>query len=105
MKQIDYDEVVNRIGYFRNRAHLSGRATSLELGYNSQFIKTIENKSIELKVKTLLDFCDVVGITPCDFFYLGKDYNENDKNLLELYSKLSSDDKDIVIELMKKLGK
>ncbi|MGN0797773.1 MAG: helix-turn-helix domain-containing protein [Christensenellales bacterium] len=103
MTKITYDDVINRIGYFRTKANLSLRETSARLGYNPQFMKTIENKSIELKVKTLLDFCDVVDITPQDFFYLGEHYNKDDKNVLELYNSLSADNKQTIIELMKKL--
>ena len=79
------------------------RETSLQLGYNPQFISTIENKSIELKVKTLLDFCDLVDITPQDFFYLGEQYNKEDKNVLDLYNNLSADSKQTILDLMKKL--
>lgn len=100
---ISYDEVVNRLGYFRAKENLSMREVSLRLGYNPQFISTIENKSIELKVKTLLDFCDIVKITPQEFFYEGKEYNEADKNVLNLYNNLSLDSKQIILNLMKKL--
>ena len=103
MKKISYNDVINRIGYFRNKANLSLRETSLRLGYNPQFMKTIENKSIELKMKTLLEFCDVVDISIQDFFYLGEEYNKEDKNLLELYSHLSSENKQMLLDLMKKL--
>ncbi|MEG1751802.1 MAG: helix-turn-helix transcriptional regulator [Clostridia bacterium] len=103
MNNLKYDDVINRFGYFRNKANLSAREASQRLGYNPQFVKTIENKSIELKVKTLLEFCEIVDITPQDFFYLGKEYNKEDKNLLELFSNLSSESKATIIELMKKL--
>lgn len=103
MKKVTYDDVINRIGYFRNNANLSARETSLRLGYSEQFMKRIENKSVELKVRTLLEFCDITNISIQDFFYLGKDYNPHDKNILELYSSLSNESKQIVVELMKKL--
>ena len=103
MKNLTYAEIINRVGYFRTNANLSLRETSLRLGYNPQFMSTIENKSIELKVKTLLDFCDVVGITIQDFFYLGEHYNKDDKNVLDLYNNLSNDSKQTIIDLMKKL--
>lgn len=103
MKTLDYNEVINRIGYFRTKANLSLRETSVRLGYNPQFMKTIENKSIELKVKTLLDFCDVVDITPQDFFYMGTEFNKEDKNVLEMYNALSPDSKQTILDLMKKL--
>lgn len=103
MKKMTYDDIINRIGYFRTKANLSLRETSARLGYNPQFMKTIENKSIELKVKTLLDFCDLVEITPQDFFYLGTEYNKDDKNVLDLFGSLSYENKQTIIDLMKKL--
>lgn len=103
MDKITYDEIINRIGYFRTKANLSMRETSLQLGYNPQFMSTIENKTIELKVKTLLDFCDIVDITPQDFFYMGSHYNKEDKNVLDLYNNLSQDSKQTILDLMKKL--
>jgi len=102
-KKIDYDEVINRMGYFRTKANLSARETSLRLGYSEQFIKRIENKSVELKVSTLLDFLEIVDVSPKDFFYLGTEYNKNDKNLLEMFGSLSNESKETIIDLMKKL--
>ena len=103
MKKLSYNEIINRIGYFRTQANLSLRETSLRLGYNPQFMSTIESKKIELKVKTLLDFCELVGITIQDFFYLGENYTQEDKEILELYSTLSAENKTTIVELMKKL--
>ena len=102
-KKIDYDEIITRMGYFRNKANLSARETSLRLGYSEQFIKRIENKSVELKVSTLLEFLDIVDITPQEFFYLGTSYNKDDKNILELFNALSADNKQIVIDLLRRL--
>ena len=103
MGKITYDDVVTRIGYFRNKANLSMRETSLQLGYNPQFMSTIENKTIELKVKTLLEFCELVDITPQDFFYMGEHFNKEDKDVLDLYNNLTSDNKQTILDLMKKL--
>ncbi|MBE5730933.1 MAG: hypothetical protein E7350_03185 [Clostridiales bacterium] len=66
-------------------------------------MKRIENKTVELKVSTLLDFFDVVDITAQDFFYMGDQYNKEDKNVLELYNGLSADSKQTILGLMKKL--
>lgn len=63
----------------------------------------IENKSVELKVSTLLEFFDIVDITPQDFFYMGEHYNKEDKNVLDLYNNLSQDEKQTILDLMKKL--
>lgn len=102
-KKIDYNEIIHRIGYFRTKANLSARETSLRLGYSEQFMKRIENKSVELKVSTLLEFFDVVDITPQDFFYMGDHYNKEDKNVLDLFNNLSQDGKQTILDLMKKL--
>ena len=103
MKKITYDDIINRIGYFRTKQNLSLRETSTRLGYNPQFMKTIENKSVELKVRTLLEFFDIVDITAHDFFYLGEDYNKEDKFVLEMFNSLSQENKQTIIDLMKKL--
>ena len=47
MNKLTYDDVINRIGFFRNKANLSARETSLRLGYSEQFVKRIENKSLK----------------------------------------------------------
>lgn len=101
--KIDYNEIIHRVGFFRTKADLSARETSLRLGYSEQFMKRIENKSVELKVSTLLDFFDIVDITPQDFFFMGDHYNKEDKNVLDLYNNLSADSKQMIIDLMKKL--
>lgn len=103
MKEINYDEVINRFGYFRKKANLSARELSVRLGFNPQFVSTIESKKIELKVSTLLNFFEIVEITPQDFFYLGKEYNKDDKNILELFSNLSNESKNTIIDLIKKI--
>ena len=48
MDKITYDDVIKRIGYFRTKANLSMREASLQLGYNPQFMSTIENQTIKL---------------------------------------------------------
>lgn len=102
-KKVDYNEVLNRMGFFMNRANLSARATSLKLGYTEQFMKRIFNKSVELKVSTLLDFMNLVDITPQDFFYLGTSYNKNDKKLIDMFNDLSNESKEVVFSLIKQL--
>lgn len=103
MKNDKYDDLLNRMGYFMNKANLSARQTSLRLGYTEQFMKRIFNKTVELKVSTLLEFFDLVEITPQDFFYLGKAYNKEDKNMLDMFNNLSSEGKATIVNLMKQI--
>lgn len=101
MKKIDYDEIIRRFSYFRNKANFSGRELSERLDYNPQFVKTIERKEVELKVSTLLNFCEIMEITPQEFFYLGDKYNKNDAELLEIISSLSFDEKEAILKVIK----
>ena len=103
MKKLTYDDIIDRVSFFRTRANLSLRELSAILGYNEQFMKTIENKSVELKVKTLIDFCDATHITLQDFFYLGEGFNKEDKNILDLYNNLSYENKQKIIDMIKGL--
>lgn len=103
MENEQYDDILNRMGFFMNKANLSARQTSLRLGFSEQFMKRIFNKSVELKVSTLLDFLNLIEITPQDFFYLGSNYNKEDKNMLDMFNSLSEDNKKTIVDLMKKL--
>lgn len=103
MKDINYDEILNRIGFFMNKSNLSARAISLKLGYSEQFIQRILSKQVELKVSTLLQIFEILDITPHDFFYLGKDYNKEDKNVLDMFNHLSGESKQTIINLIKQM--
>lgn len=102
-KKIDYDDVLNRIGFFMNKANMSARAISFRFDHGEQFMKRILNKKVELKVKTLLEFFDIVDITPQDFFYLGEEYNKEDKYMLDMFNNLSSEGKATIVNLMKQI--
>ncbi len=105
MNKITYDDVLGRIGYFRNKANLSARETSFRLDKSELYVTRIENKQIELKVSTLLNLLDIFGISVQDFFYLGKEYNKEDKNILDLFNNLTPENKQFAIDFIKKLTK
>ncbi len=102
-KKVSYDDVIARIGYFRNRANLSARETSFRLDKGELYLTRIENKRVELKVSTLLKLLEIFNITAQDFFYLGQNFNEEDKEILDIFSKLSKENKQFAIEFIKKL--
>ena len=104
MKNLTYNDILLRLGYFRNKAKMSGREVSHQLGYNAQYIKRVENNQLPLRMETWLEFCEIVAVTPQEFIYLGREFSEDDKTFFELFSKLSTENKHILVELMKKLG-
>ena len=105
MKKLTYDDIIYRIGYFRNQNKLSARETSLRLGYSDSFMNRIERKNNELKVSTLMNFMELVNITPEEFFYSNLENYEKDKELLDLILSLSNNDKDVLLEIAKRLNK
>lgn len=106
MKQkLSYKDILSRIGFFRNMKNMSARETSFLIDKSELYVSRIENGKIRLSVPTLLQLCDVFEITPQDFFYLGKDYNPESKNVLDLYANLSAKDQQSILNLMKSLQK
>ena len=102
-KNMSYEDILFRIGYFRNKNNLSARETSLQLGYGDCFINRIERKSVELKVSTLMNFMELCNITPEEFFYYNPENYEKDKELLQIIKSLSNENKDALIDMAKRL--
>ncbi len=103
IKPINYNETIKRIGFFLDKKNLSARSLSLKLGRSEQYMKRILSKKVELKVKTLFDIFEILDITALDFFYLGKEYNKNDKQMLEMFNQLSNESKQTIFNLMQQL--
>lgn len=102
-KEFTYDDVIFRIGYYRNKNNLSARDLSLQLDYGTSQVNRIERKKVELKVSTLLKFMELVGITPLEFFYPDLESYKYDIELIKILSNLSSEDKQMLIALAKKI--
>ena len=107
MKEIEkaYQDFIFKIGYYRNKKNLSARETSLQLGFSDSFINRIERHSVELKVSTWLKFLELVEITPQEFFYADPENYEKDKEIFDIIQSLSSEDKQTILALAKKLKK
>lgn len=103
MKNLEYDDIIDRIVYFRNKSNLSVREASLRLGYNHQYFKQIENKMIDLKLSTLLKICELFEISLLDFINLGTKYNSKTKDVLDTFSNLSPENQQHILEIMKNL--
>lgn len=104
MNNVDYDEILKRIRYFRNVRSLTAKDVSIRLGKNQDYLTKIENNIIDLKVSVLLELIKMFDISVMDFFYLGERFNREDKNLLSLYGGLQKEDKRFVINFLKRLN-
>lgn len=95
--------LIDRLGAMRNRAGLSARELSAQIGKSKAYIAKFDNGDMALPSEVLLDAIDACGSTPEEFFFEDiKNYKEA-KELFELYKNLSNENKLRVIDLMKNL--
>lgn len=102
-KKFTIDDVLFRMGYFRNENNLSKRETSSILNHSCSFVNKLENKSTKLKVEVLLEFLEYLDISPMKFFYPNPENFEKDKEILELIFNLSEENKSFVKDFICKI--
>ncbi len=94
-------DVIQRIGYFRNRANLSARELSLRLGKHDGYINKLESSNFNLPTSMLLEIISALSITPEEFFADNFiDYNY-DKEILYLLKNMPLNKKESLITLIK----
>ena len=99
---MEMKDVIQRIGYFRNKAKLSARELSLRLGKHEGYINKLESKDFNLPTTMLLEIIETLEITPAEFF--ADDYTnyENDKEILDLLKTMSKDKRENLLSFIKK---
>lgn len=93
-------EVIQRIGYFRNKLNLSARELSIRIGKHEGYINKLESKDFNLPTEMLLNIIEALEITPEEFFsnnYI--DYQTN-QDLVKLIENLPLDKKKNIIEFI-----
>ncbi len=94
-------EIIERIGYFRNLKNISAYKLGIELGHSKTYFYRIESGEIQLTVDVLLEVLDVLQVSTTEFFC--PTLKVDDKNLLEMIGNLSQENKQTIIDLVKKL--
>lgn len=94
-------EIIDRIGYFRNQRNISAYKLGMELGHSKTYFYRIESGEIQLTLDMLLDILDILQITTTEFFC--PTLKEDDKVLLDIISNLSPENKQTILDLIKKL--
>lgn len=97
---MELKEILNRIGYVRNKANLSARELSLRMGMSPQYISKIEGGYITLSVEKLLDILDICEFPIERFFSSNIENYKEDKELIGLINSLPLNKKKSVIELL-----
>ena len=96
-------ELAHRIAYFRSMADLSAEELSGRIGKSSKYINNFESRPFNMPCSVLFDICNVCGVTLEEFFYLGHDYNPQTKELFHNFNKLSSANRQTILDFVNKL--
>ncbi len=94
-------EIIDRIGYFRNLRNMSAYKLGMKLGHSKTYFYRIESGEIQLTLDMLLEVIDILDVSTTEFFC--PTLKEDDKVLLEMIGNLSTENKQTILDLIKKL--
>lgn len=96
------NDVIQRIGYFRNKLNLSARELSLRIGKHEGYINKLESKDFNLPSEMLLEIIEALELEPSEFFADNYANYQIDKELQNLIQSLPYDKKKSMIDFLKK---
>lgn len=94
-------EIIERISYFRTQKNISAYKLGMELGHSKTYFYRIESGEIQLTLDMLLEVLEILQVTTTEFFY--PTLKEDDKVLLNMIENLSPENKQTILDLIKKL--
>lgn len=96
------NEILQRIGYFRQRKGISAYELGMILGHSKTYFYRIQNGSITLSVDMLLEILEVLEVSTYEFFYPDLASFEKDKQQLKFVKSLTADEFDAITKLIKR---
>lgn len=99
----DRQFLIDRLGYIRNRARISARELSQQLGFSIAYIAKFENGDFSIPAEVLLNAIEICGSTPAEFFSENIGNFSERKEIGDAYEKLSSENKQTIKDLITKL--
>ena len=95
-------DIINRIGYARQKANLSARALSQKIEMNDGYINRLESKKDFLpSMEVMLRIIEACGMTEEEFFYHNINEFKIDMKLIEEFSCISLEKKQALLTLLK----
>lgn len=95
------EEILNRIGFFRNKKNMSAYELGMRLGHTKNYFYRIESGEIQLTVELLLQALEILGVSTFEFFYPNLDSFTSDIEDLELIKSLNLEERKSIITLLK----
>lgn len=96
----DRQFLIDRLGYFRNKANMSARELSNRMGHSDGYIAKFEMGGINMPTEVLLDALKVLNVSPEEFFCKKPETFNETKELIEKYNQLSSQKRHFVKKLL-----
>ncbi len=94
-------DLINRIKFIRDRARLSARELSLQIGKNEHYINRLEVKQdFSPTIDTLNDIIIACNSSFEEFFYSNIHDYQKDKELLSTIQKSTNEKKDLAIKIL-----
>lgn len=93
-----------RLTQLRLEKGVSARDMSLSLGQSESYINKIENRRTMPSMAGFFYICDFFGITPQDYFDVGKASPSKTAQILQELSKLPADKADHVLQIIKDIA-
>lgn len=100
-QKVTMNDVLNRIGYIRNKSNLSARELSLRLGMSPQYITKIENELWTLSVKKLLEILENCDCSFEKFAYHNIENYDIDMEILTLLKNMNKEKKEQLLAFLK----
>lgn len=94
-------EIIDRIGYFRNKRNISAYKLGMELGHSKTYFYRIESGEIQLTIDMLLEVLEILNISTYEFFYPNLDSFEKDTKYLEAMHTLTDEEKNSLMTILK----
>ena len=88
---MDKNEIISRIGYFRNKAKLSQKALSIEIDSKKDFLPSLD---------VLLKIIKACGVTVEEFFYEDIYNHREDKYILSKLKELPYEKREALLKLL-----
>lgn len=103
MKNINLskNEILARIGYFRNKKNISAYKLGLELGHSKTYFYRVESGEIALTIDTFLEILDILQITTTEFFCPDVAQLDEYKEFFDLLNSFSKEEQKSILTFLK----
>ena len=98
---LNKQEIIHRLGYFRNEKNYPANKLSKDLGHVYNYLYRVENNEMKMSIDTFLEALELLGVTTSEFF--APAFKKEDVEIVEALGRLTEENKRTIIDLINKL--